>query len=68
MRTYYDPEEILAENDRQKAEIARLREALERIWNPINWDARYAGNWWGESHPREIAFSALDAAKKEARK
>lgn len=42
------------------AEIERLREALERIWHPSNWDERKGGNWWGDSHPRAIAFSALN--------
>lgn len=50
------------------AEIARFYDALVRIWNPANWDERKGGNWWGDSHPREIAFAALEAAKKKAPK
>ena len=44
-------------------ENKRLREALNRIWNPVNWDETKGGNWWGESHPRKIAFAAIEGAK-----
>lgn len=49
-------------------EIESLRAALNRIWTPANWDEIKGGNWWGESHPRKIAFEALEAAKKGAKK